>query len=412
MTQRVAYIHYVPTVSGAAISLGLLLQHLDRSRFEPVVIQVHRDDGPVRQHFAALGVEYHHVPIPLVWNLPWLSGENFRSQAWRAFDADTALAKRLGELAPALVHVNDFPAVAAAYTSSQILDLPTLCHCRAVLPQPGNPLYPSGKILRLMEQVADRIVAIAEPETRQFARRDVDTVFNPFDFSVVDRTTVAVADIRRELRATKDDFLVIAPVQLTEDKGAWDFLAACAHARRLAPGVNLRFALVGTIPSPGRRQLLRKWTKVLGPRPAAERAARMLRDGHIEDVFTLTGYRDNVHDYFRAADLVVFPSHLRACGRPCFEAGAFGKPILVTMPHKETRVVLEGETGFILPERDPATLGEAIVRLAGDRPLARRLGEAGWQHVRKHFDAGSHAARIMEIYDEMLAPQPAAVPQR
>jgi glycosyltransferase involved in cell wall biosynthesis len=404
--RKVVYVHYVPTPSGAAISLGVLLKYLDRSRYEPHVLQVHPEDGPVRKHFEERGAICHHVPTPLVWDLPWWAGENVRSRAWRAFQRDAGVEKFLRDLAPAIVHLNDFPPIAAGLAAAR-LGLPTVWHSRWVLSHPQHAAYPGRRVLRTIEQHAKRIVAIAEPEAAQFARKDVETVFNPLDFSAVDETRARAVDVRGELGATADDFVVVAPVQLTEEKGAWDFIEACAHARRLAPRQRLRFALVGTIPGSGRRQLLHKWTRVLGDQPAAARAADMLRAGNLADVFTLTGYRDRVYDYFQAADLIVFPSHLRACGRPCFEAGAFGKPILVTMPHKNTRVVLDGVTGLILPEKNPIALGEAIVRLAADRATARKFGAAGWDHVRRHFDAPTHAARIMEIYDRLLAEPPA-----
>src|SRR4051812_2662565 len=111
---RILYVHYVPTASGSAISLGLLLRQLDRSRFEPHVVQVHREDGPVRRHFADAGAICHHVPTPLVWDLPWWAGENLRSRGWRAFRSDASFENFLRALAPALVHVNDFPAIPAA----------------------------------------------------------------------------------------------------------------------------------------------------------------------------------------------------------------------------------------------------------------------------------------------------------
>ncbi len=400
--RKVVYVHYVPTMSGAAISLGVLLKFIDRTRYEPHVLQVHPVDGPVRKYFETCGVPVHHAPTALVWDLPWWGGENVRSRAWRAFRPDAGVEKALRRLAPDIVHLNDFPPLAAGLTASR-LGIPTVWHSRWVLSHPRNAAFPGARVIRTLAKHARQIVAIAEPEAAQFAPAPVETVYNPLDFSVVEEARARRTDVRGELGASPDDFVVMAPIQVIEDKGAWDFIAACAHARRIAPQQRMRFAIVGSIPGPGRRHLVRKWTKVLGEKPAAEHAAGMIQAGKLEDVFTLTGYRDNVYDYYQAADLIVFPSHLRACGRPCFEAGAFGKPILVTMPHKNTRVVLDGVTGFILPEKNPVVLGETMVRLAQDRALTRRLGEAGRAHVRENFRAESHVSRIMEIYDRLLA---------
>ena len=47
--------------------------------------------------------------------------------------------------------------------------------------------------------------------------------------------------------------------------------------------------------------------------------------------------------------------------------------------------VLDGETGILVPPDSPAALGRAIVRLATDRKLARRMGEAGRLRVAREF---------------------------
>ena len=72
------------------------------------------------------------------------------------------------------------------------------------------------------------------------------------------------------------------------------------------------------------------------------------------------------------------------------------------MPHKNARTVLDGETGLVLPEKDPEALGKAIADLARDPARGLRMGEQGFEHVRDHFSAQDHANRIMALYDLLL----------
>ena len=400
--RKILYVHYVPTVTGAAMSLGLLLRHLDRRRFEPHVLQVHPHNGPVSEYFSRVGVACHHVPTRLVWDQHWLSEDNLRSGAWRAFDSDPAIAKFLDKLKPDIVHVNDFPPVSAAITASH-LGIPVVWHSRWVLSHTDSWGYPSRRVIETMERYADRLVAIAEPEARQFSRNETHTVFNPIDLEAVKFARSRKVDVRRELGVSPEAFLVVAPIPLTENKGAWDYIEACGWARQREPNRPMHFALVGSISSAGRRHALRKWTKILGPESERKQADLMIQKWNLQDVFSLTGHRNNIYDYIQASDLVVFPSHLKACGRPCFEAGAFGKAVIVTMPDKQTRVVVDEVTGLILPEREPKMLGEAIARLATNPQICERMGAAGKTHVARHFDARVHAAQIMEIYHSLLA---------
>ena len=80
------------------------------------------------------------------------------------------------------------------------------------------------------------------------------------------------------------------------------------------------------------------------------------------------------------------------------------------MPDKNTRVVLDGETGFILPEKNPEVLGRAIADLARDRARGVRLGEKGFEHVRRNFDPDRHAEKVMAIYDRAMLRRAAHLP--
>ncbi len=84
-------------------------------------------------------------------------------------------------------------------------------------------------------------------------------------------------------------------------------------------------------------------------------------------------------------DILVFPSHLDGPGRSVFEAGARGIPAVVALRHRIEDVVVDGETGLIVPERDPPALAEAIVRLADDAALRRRLGQQARTRYRRQF---------------------------
>ena len=134
------------------------------------------------------------------------------------------------------------------------------------------------------------------------------------------------------------------------------------------------------------------------PEPYLERAWRLARELGIADDLMVTGFRKDIYAIMDASDLIVFPSHLRACGRQRFEAGAMGKPIIVTLPDKNSKEVLDGKTGLILPDKRPDLLGQAIAHLATHPKEGKRMGQAGFEYVPQLFDADEHAAKVMGIY--------------
>jgi glycosyltransferase involved in cell wall biosynthesis len=66
--------------------------------------------------------------------------------------------------------------------------------------------------------------------------------------------------------------------------------------------------------------------------------------------------------------------------------------------------VEDGESGLLVPERDPVALAEAMERLASDPALAERLAAAGRRAVEERFDRRRNVARLAALFAEVDAP--------
>jgi glycosyltransferase involved in cell wall biosynthesis len=96
----------------------------------------------------------------------------------------------------------------------------------------------------------------------------------------------------------------------------------------------------------------------------------------VSHAVTFAGHRTDVVDVLAAADVAVQCSRSENLGG-AIEALLMGAPLVVTRVGGLVDAVRDGETGLVVPPEDPSALADAIVRLASDRPLARRLGAAG-----------------------------------
>ena len=91
--------------------------------------------------------------------------------------------------------------------------------------------------------------------------------------------------------------------------------------------------------------------------------------------------------YYEQAAVVCVPSRREGYGMVAREAMAYGRPVVATRVGGLADAIRDGETGLLVPPRDPAALRGAILRLLEDEPLRRRLGEAARESVRTE-DAG------------------------
>lgn len=122
----------------------------------------------------------------------------------------------------------------------------------------------------------------------------------------------------------------------------------------------------------------------------------------VRDRVVFAGYRP-ADEVFPALDVFVLPSWTEGMPITVLEAMAHGKPVVATPVGGTAEVVVHGETGLLVPPRDPERLAEAIGRILADPELGRRFGEAGRARVEQRFSADVMARRVLAIYDEVVA---------
>lgn len=84
---------------------------------------------------------------------------------------------------------------------------------------------------------------------------------------------------------------------------------------------------------------------------------------------------------YRRAAVVVMPSHSEGQGVVAIEAMAHGRPVVGSRVGGLAELIVDGETGVLVPPRDSAALRSALLRLLGDSELRARMGAAGRERI-------------------------------
>jgi glycosyltransferase involved in cell wall biosynthesis len=109
---------------------------------------------------------------------------------------------------------------------------------------------------------------------------------------------------------------------------------------------------------------------------------------------------DELQRLYARAAVVACPSRREGFGVACLEAMAHGRPVVATAVGGLRDLVIDGETGLVVPARDPAALRAALERLLGDPELRHRLGEAGRRRAGERFAWSAVTDATLAAYAE------------
>ncbi len=202
---------------------------------------------------------------------------------------------------------------------------------------------------------------------------DVSVVPNGIDLGSIEAG-------RRGAAAT-GEFLVGTVGSLNPRKGHADLLTAMAEVVRHSPGARVMIIGEGS------------------ERPALEALAARLG---VADRVSLPGFRSDVAQWLPRFDLYVQPSRSEPFGISILEAMAARRAVVATSVGGIPDIVVEGETGLLVPPSDPEALGRAILRVAEDPARAREMGERGRQRVEEQFTIGTVVRNYERLYTRLV----------
>jgi glycosyltransferase involved in cell wall biosynthesis len=139
---------------------------------------------------------------------------------------------------------------------------------------------------------------------------------------------------------------------------------------------------------------------VVGERLDSDRGADMeavLRAAGLGDRLRMLGYREDIPALLAAADIFTLPSRFEGLPMSVIEAMLTGLPVVATNVRGPAEQVIDGATGLSVPAGDPAALGAALARLAGDPDLRVRMGQAGRQRALDNYDEARVLARTLDL---------------
>jgi glycosyltransferase involved in cell wall biosynthesis len=352
---RVAHVALQLDTGGMEKLLVEFARHADRSRFELVFVSL-TTRGRVAEEIEACGwpVVALGKPYGICPGLPLRLGRLFRS-----WEID-------------VVHAHNRAPLIYAGLGARLAGVRGVVHTRH-----GRSFGENGRqmaFFRFFSLAADRVVCVSRDVSRLSARQGLRPerlaqVWNGIDVS------------RFCYTGPRADGPAVMVGRMSPEKDPFTLVRAAALVVRQEPSFQLLLA---------------------GDGPCLPALHNLVSELELNPHVRLLGEVRDIPALLAGASLLVLPSISEGISLTLLEAMARGLPVVATDVGGNAEVVLDGETGLLVPARNPERLAEAILKVYRDPELGRQMGLRGHRRVTEHFDSRRMVANYEKMYESLL----------
>jgi N-acetyl-alpha-D-glucosaminyl L-malate synthase BshA len=142
---------------------------------------------------------------------------------------------------------------------------------------------------------------------------------------------------------------------------------------------------------------------MIGDGPDRSRAEAYARAHHLRDHVTFLGNVPNLEEVLGGCDLFLLPSETESFGMAALEAMTSEVPVIATRAGGLPEVVIDGETGYLLPVGDTEAMAARAIEILSDDPLRHRMGKRARQLALDLFDEQKIVPLYRELYERVIA---------
>ena len=381
--------NHTAVLGGGELALLHLVQHLDRSRYQPVVALF--SEGPLAEALRDAGVETHILPLDprIVQTRKESLGPG--SLARLRDVAQTAryvarLARFIRSQKIALVHTNSLKADVIGGLAARLARKPLLFHVRDRIAEDYLPGSAARAFRWLCRALPDYVVANSDATLRSLrlpGKKRAATVY-----SGIEVREEGTGNREQGKAKRKEAGPCIGLIgRISPWKGQHIFLQAAAQVHARFP--DARFQIVGSA--------------LFGEEAYERQVCALATALGLQECVEFTGFRDDVPALLDEMEILVHASTTgEPFGKVVVEGMAAGLPVVATDGGGIPEIVEDGVTGLLVPMGNADALAAAICRLLAYPEAARALGCRGRQRARARFTIQETARRMECVYSEIL----------
>ncbi len=389
---KVLYLHASAELYGSDLILYQLVTHLDKTRYNPVVVLPF--NGPLVDKLKSAGIEVFIKPLPVLRRSLY-NRAGFVRFGSVFFTSLLFLTKFIKSNDIGIVHTNT-SATWGGNVAAKICGVPHVCSAMEIVEE---PLFVAKAMALMTTCFSDRILTVSTAVKEHFVRfvpfghGKYQVLFPPVDIERFKFRKDSRNKIRKQLGIGDNSILIGMAGRLNHWKGQDVFIKACALVVNILKendiNKDVRFLVLGG-PVPGREYF-------------AEELHKSIEKLGLKNVVIAPGFKSNIEEWLSAMDIFVLPSKWpEPSSTGVVAAMAVGLPVIGTNIGGTPETVVDGETGLLVPPNDHVALADAIVKLISSDELRSRMSHQAAKRARTLYSIKSYVDSVMKCYDELL----------
>ena len=303
----------------------------------------------------------------------------------------------------AIIHVNEITNLFPIIIAKLIFQKPVIVHCRSVQ-QRRFVKYRYRIIEHLLNKFADRFIAIDHTVKDSLPDSlDITVIHNGLNTPGQDNSENHSQPGKEEpLKKNTQDTIHIAMVgNLLKFKGVYDFMLAAEIC--IQKNYQILFYFVGAVP-PKREPVKNKLLRKIGlHHHIGTEIYDYIRKHSLTPYFRFIGFTQDIHSIYENIDVLCFPSHLDAVGRPVIEAALYKIPSIVAITDPKDDTIIDRETGICIEPKNHEALADAMDYFYNNRNEIQRMGNSAYRLACKNFNVRDNSRKVLKLYRDCLA---------
>jgi len=282
-----------------------------------------------------------------------------------------------------LVHVNTninmgIPVILAA----KLARIPCVCHIR----ETRKLIQKEKALTKLVNKFIVLNNNALELYKYDISEDKLSIIYDGIDLEEFNNTSTS--EFRKEYNLNSNPLIGVVG-RIVKGKGQKEFILSAKGVLKFYP--HAKFLIVGEAKG--------------GDDSYYKEIQSLVNQENLDKCIIFTGWRNDIKNIISAIDVFVFTSTTYPEGLPnaIIEAMALKKPVVSTNVPGPRDIVIDKETGFLVPTGDIEAMSDRINHLLGDREIYQKMAEAGRKRVEELFDIKKNVRKIEDLYKRVLS---------